>query len=117
MNKRDRKSLIIQKELNKLLHAHLDEDSGMPSVFHVYHQMVWFGLNGMRSVWSEIKGMGLPSSANWIDWTKPKIIEMLDKVEGVGHDKLRERRAKGENMPSWLDRKGGEHYTPDEDLN
>ena len=117
MTKRERKSLRIQKALSKLVDEHTDDDNDIPAVFHVYHSMVWFGLNGMRSVWSELKAMGLPSGSSWADWTKPKITEMLDNVEAVGWDELRERREKGEIMPSWKDKEGGEHYTTDEERN
>jgi hypothetical protein len=117
MKERDRESLKIQKELEKLFETHCADCSDPRAAFFVYLQMVWYGLNRMRSMWSELKRMGLPDSASWVDWTKPQIIKMMDRVEAVGWDGLQERRDKGGAMPKWIDTEGGEHHIIDEHLN
>ena len=113
MNKKklEKESLRMQRELHELYKTHINSKSGPQDAFHVYFQMVWFGLNGLRSVWSELKAIGLPSNASWIDFMKPKVIGLMERAESVGHDKLRERRKKGETMPDWIAHDGGEHYT------
>ena len=117
MTKRERKALRIQRALSELVEEHTANNRDPANVFMVFHSMVWFGLNGMRSLWSDLKGNGLPSEGSWVDWTKPKLAELLDNVESVGGDDIMERRKRGEIMPSWKDKEGGEHYTTDEERN
>jgi len=115
MQNKDKIGLAVQKDLIGVVRKHAEKCSTHAEEFHVYKQLILYGLSSMRVIWpvvsERLEELGEPTcDGDWAEWIEPHLINMLRSIEEVNWTDLQETYDEGGRIPVWVDVDGSYQY-------